>query len=274
MNNFGQRALTGAVFVGVIVTLTLINQLTFLGLMLLIGAGCLYEFYKITNEKSLTLVHYLGIITGLCIIAGKYWFKNIEMLIFSSVLFSFLAIIILFSKDKNWKTLAYTFVGIVYIAVPLLVFYISCFHRIGSGFMVITQKIYNPLLALNLFILIWCSDTFAYLCGRAFGKHPLFPAISPKKTWEGFFGGLLLTIAASYILALWFGLNPIYNLIVGFITVIFGSVGDLIESMLKRQYNVKDSGTMLPGHGGFLDRFDALLIALPFNCVVYYYLYF
>ncbi len=274
MNNFWQRALTGAVFVAIIVGLTLYNQYTFLALLVLIGVGCLVEFYKITNQNKLSLVHFLGLAAGIALIVGKYWLSSIEVLMLSSLVMVVFALVVLFSKEKNWQTIAFTFTGLFYIAVPLVVFYFCCFYRVGAGFMVITQKIYNPLLALNLFILIWCSDTFAYLCGRAFGKHPFFPAISPKKKWEGFIGGLILTIIAAYFIALWFGLNPKYNLIIGFITVLFGSLGDLIESMLKRQYNIKDSGTMLPGHGGFLDRFDALLIALPFNCVVYYYLYF
>lgn len=274
MSNFWQRALTGTIFVGVIVTLTFLNQYTFLALLVIIGIGCLYEFYKITNQNKLTLVHYLGILTGIGLILSKYWLSNIEALMLNSLLVSIFAIVVLFSKEKNWQTIAYTFTGIFYIAVPLFIFYFCCFHRVGAGFMVITEKVFNPLLALNLFILIWCSDTFAYLCGRAFGKHPFFPAISPKKTWEGFLGGLLLTVVSAYFIALWFGLNPKYNLIIGLSTVVFGSIGDLIESMLKRQYGIKDSGTMLPGHGGFLDRFDALLIALPFNCIVYYYLYF
>jgi len=274
MTNFWQRTLTGLIFVGIIVALTLINQFTFLALLAIITLGCSYEFYKITNQKPLTAVHYIGLAMAISLVLGKFWFKYIELLMFSSALLAIMAIVVLFSKQKNWQTIAFTFTGLFYIAVPLVVFYICCFQRVNAGFMVITEKQYNPLLALNLFILIWCSDTFAYLCGKAFGKHPFFPAISPKKTWEGFFGGLILTTIAAYFIALWFGLNPIYNIAIGIITVVFGSIGDLIESMLKRQYNIKDSGNMLPGHGGFLDRFDALLIALPFNCIVYYYLYF
>jgi phosphatidate cytidylyltransferase len=127
-----------------------------------------------------------------------------------------------------------------------------------------------PFYALNLFILIWSSDTFAYLAGRAFGKHKLFESVSPKKTWEGLIGGTILTMVFSMVLSYYFKIPYAMNALIAALTVVFGTLGDLVESMLKRQYNVKDSGNILPGHGGILDRFDALLVSLPFTTLVYY----
>jgi phosphatidate cytidylyltransferase len=123
-----------------------------------------------------------------------------------------------------------------------------------------------------LFILIWSSDTFAYLAGRAFGKRKLFESVSPKKTWEGFIGGTVLTILFSVILSHYFKIPIFQNLLIAFLTVVFGTLGDLVESMLKRQYGIKDSGQILPGHGGVLDRFDALFISLPLTTLVYYFM--
>ncbi|MEO9209687.1 MAG: phosphatidate cytidylyltransferase, partial [Ginsengibacter sp.] len=115
-----------------------------------------------------------------------------------------------------------------------------------------------------------CSDTFAYLCGRAFGKHKLFESVSPKKTWEGFIGGGLLTLGFSFLLAYFLNISFGLNMCIALATVIFGSLGDLVQSMLKREFDIKDSGTILPGHGGVLDRFDALIISLPFTTLCYY----
>jgi phosphatidate cytidylyltransferase len=134
------------------------------------------------------------------------------------------------------------------------------------------QTVYMPFLALNLFVLIWCSDTFAYLSGKLLGKHKLYEAVSPGKTWEGFIGGLVLTCGFSVLLSHYFHIPMKVNLIVALCSVVFGTLGDLVESMLKREFQIKDSGTILPGHGGILDRFDALLISLPFTTFCYYLL--
>lgn len=115
-----------------------------------------------------------------------------------------------------------------------------------------------------LFVLIWSSDTFAYLTGKFFGKHKMAPKISPKKTWEGFAGGVLLAVFVAINLGKYFGTIPQWEWIcIALIIGIFGTMGDLVESMLKRSLDVKDSGHILPGHGGFLDRFDGLLVAAP-----------
>jgi phosphatidate cytidylyltransferase len=129
---------------------------------------------------------------------------------------------------------------------------------------------YSYQIILGFFILLWTNDTGAYLSGKYFGKHKLFERISPKKTWEGSIGGGILTLAFAYVLSIYFtNLNITNWLIIGVLIAVFGGLGDLVESMLKRSLGIKDSGKLLPGHGGILDRFDGLLLSVPF---VYGYL--
>jgi len=118
---------------------------------------------------------------------------------------------------------------------------------------------------LGFFIILWTSASLAYVCGRLFGKRKLYERISPKKTWEGFIGGVVFTIAASWLVGEYIGgLQHLHWMVIGGIVAITGTLGDLVESMFKRSIGVKDSGTLLPGHGGILDRFDAVLISSPF----------
>lgn len=119
-----------------------------------------------------------------------------------------------------------------------------------------------------LFILIWSSDSFAYVSGRLFGKHKMAPTISPKKTWEGFAGGVILTLIFSYFIEAHYGYLRGNWIIVGFLVAVFAPIGDLVESQLKRTFGVKDSGNIIPGHGGILDRLDSFMICAP---VVYLY---
>ena len=174
---------------------------------------------------------------------------------------------ILLSKNRDWRAGGYLFSGLFYVAVPLLFFHFSVVMSRTETY--VSELEYMPFLALNLFVLIWCSDTFAYLCGRTFGKRKLFVAVSPGKTWEGFIGGAVLTTAFSLLLAYFWNIPFKVNIAVAICTVVFGTLGDLVESMLKREFNLKDSGNILPGHGGILDRFDALLISLPFTTFCY-----
>ncbi len=270
MNNFWQRAITGTIFVTIIIGLTLYNSNTFLGLLMLIGAGALYEYYKIVLPKKAGLLQTLYIAVGIATICSKEWLKAEFAPYVVALLFALTAIGVLLSKERHWKNIGYLISGWYYIALPLLLFYNTSFQK--DGISEYADTIYKPMLALNLFVLIWCSDTFAYLCGRAFGKRKLFESVSPKKTWEGFIGGGILTMGASFLLAYFFEIPYGVNLMVALLTVVFGTLGDLVESMLKREFNIKDSGTILPGHGGVLDRFDALLIALPFTTFCYYWM--
>ena len=144
-----------------------------------------------------------------------------------------------------------TLIGIFYIVVPFLLI----------NLMRINNDSYWPVL--SIFILTWTSDTFAYLVGRKFGKHRLFERISPKKSWEGFFGGMIFSVIAGLTIAYFTGGDLFKYGIYGVVISTFGTLGDLVESMLKRSLKIKDSGTILPGHGGLLDRFDAVIFVIP-----------
>lgn len=272
MNNFTKRAITGFFFIAFISALTLYDVRTFMFLIALIGGLGLVEYYRIMLNKTNRVLQMMYILMGVAIITSSFWLKNhIEIALFSLVLLVGLSFIIsLLSAEKVWKTVPLLISGLFYIALPLMLFSIAVMKSDGS--LETPQNIYKPFLALNLFVLIWCSDTFAYLCGKAFGKHKLFEKISPKKTVEGFVGAILLTVAFSFLLSYWFKIPFKINVLVALVSVVFGTLGDLVESQLKREYGLKDSGNIIPGHGGILDRFDAFLIALPFTSACYYFL--
>lgn len=170
----------------------------------------------------------------------------------------------LYKKNPSpFTNIAYTFTGIIYVIIPFCFFY-------SLGFIQDNGE-YNFHLPLSFLLMLWASDTGAYLFGMKLGKTKLFERHSPKKSWEGFFGGVFTSVLVAYIISLFFTeLSPVVLGGMAVLIVSFGTLGDLVESMLKRSLNVKDSGNILPGHGGFLDRFDGLLIAAP---IVYVYLY-
>jgi phosphatidate cytidylyltransferase len=269
MNNFWQRAITGVFFVGGICGLTLYNEYSFLILLCAICAFGLFEYYKIVFKGLFHYSQAIFVFIGLGIVCLKYWFSDWVVYLLP-IIFPLATFSVLFSKNREWKSLAYLFSGLFYIAFPLLFFFLSAFHQEASPES--PQTVFMPLLALNLFVLIWCSDTFAYVSGKLFGKNKMFEAVSPGKTWEGFIGGLVLTCGFSTVLAHYFHIPMHVNLTVALCSVVFGTLGDLVESMLKREFEIKDSGNVLPGHGGILDRFDALLISLPFTALCYYLL--
>jgi phosphatidate cytidylyltransferase len=263
MNNFTQRAVTGFFFIAIIIGATLFNSYTFIGLLGFIGVAGLLEYYKIVLNKKLKIIQYIYAIIGLVLITFSLWsYEEINYLYLLVPIISLTSIVSLFDKKREWKSVSLLISGLFYIALPLFLLHLS-----------VTQNDeFQPYLALNLFILIWCSDTFAYLTGRAFGKRKLFEKISPNKTIEGFAGAIILTMAFSLLLSHWFDIPFQINLFIALISVVFGTLGDLVESQLKREYGLKDSGKLIPGHGGILDRFDALFISLPFTTACYYFL--
>ena len=149
--------------------------------------------------------------------------------------------------------------------VPFSMFPFSAFSRTGLGSILPHENIiFSPGIIIGFFLLIWANDTGAYLTGVSFGRHRLMERISPKKTWEGFFGGAVLAGLVAWLLSGWLGVvDKTHWIIIAAIISVAGTYGDLIESMLKRSIGVKDSGTIMPGHGGFLDRFDSAIISFP-----------
>jgi phosphatidate cytidylyltransferase len=276
MNNFWQRTFTGIAFVGAILACILINEYAFYALFLIFTAITSYEFYSIVEKNdNVSLNKFWAVTASLILFSGCFFglkFSKIHSFIYIYVLLLIgLVIYELFRKKTNpihdW---AYLFLGQTFIALPfaLLNFLVFPF---GQDF--------SPIFLIILFLIIWINDTGAYLFGITFGKHRLFERISPKKSWEGFFGGLILALTFAYFIP---DLLPLCGISaeemnrfkwLGFVLVvaISGTFGDLIESLLKRTVNIKDSGEILPGHGGLLDRFDSLLLAAP---VAFIYLQF
>lgn len=266
MSNFWQRTLTGTLFVVVMAGSMLAGSWTFFLLLFAINFLCLLEFYELMLPDKNWIEKYLGVILGsvinlmfVFIIRGDLnqgWFYHLIPVLL------LLTIIKLFERTgRELETLAFQLLGIVYIALPI--------SMLGD-FGYFNALSYSYSLPLGFFILQWSSDTYAYLVGRQFGKHKLFERISPKKTVEGSMGALILTMATAWLLGgLWDDISRFDWMVSGALIVIFGSFGDLFESLMKRNLNIKDSGSLLPGHGGVLDRFDGVFLSVP---AVYFYL--
>jgi len=267
VNNFFQRSLTGLLMVIVLIGSLLLHPFLFALVFLLINIVALIEFYKLAALSHSRPQNKYGNIVGTFIfLAGFLWYQFDWGPYVSLLIIPFLTFIFIFELYRVRKQpllhLATTLLGLVYVSFPLmLVNHLAYFD--GS---------YNGKIVLGIFILIWLSDTGAYVFGVTLGKHKLFERISPKKTWEGFIGGIMVSLGGSFLLARYMGIFELHEwAIVAGIVGVFGTLGDLVESMLKRSVSIKDSGNLLPGHGGILDRFDSFLFAIP---VIFTYLYF
>jgi phosphatidate cytidylyltransferase len=277
MNNFWTRAITGTVFVVVLVGAILLGgwymHITF-GAIVLLG---LLEFYKLFEKTDSQPQRLAGALIGILIyllailtlrqndfMPGTRVYGNaLIALIISS--FVFIAILELFRKQKKpLENISLTVGGIIYVVFPFVLLNWLAINRDPQPVLHHEPPVFDQFWpVLSIFILIWCNDTFAYLTGKLLGRHKLFERISPKKTWEGFMGGLVFAILAAIILA--YSLEQSYTKYVTYAIVagVIGTLGDLVQSMLKRSVDVKDSGNILPGHGGILDRFDGVLFAAP-----------
>lgn len=262
------RAITAFFFTIVMLGSIFLGSYTFTSFYLILSLAALLEFFNMIKTGGVKPHRKIGLCAAALIFlmtAGYHLlqFETKYMLLIVPLLSS-VFIAELYKKEKiPFSNIAYTFIGFVYVTVPFCFFY-------SLGFLQ-NEAVYNFHLPLAFLLMLWASDTGAYLFGMKWGKTRLFERHSPKKSWEGFFGGVFTSVLVSYLISLFF--TEISPLILGGMAVLivaFGTLGDLVESMLKRSLNVKDSGTILPGHGGFLDRFDGLLIAAP---IVYTYLY-
>lgn len=278
-NNFIQRAITGIIFVGVLIGCILGGPISFSLLFALITALTIHEFGVIISKQPDVEIN-----KPICMLAGVFLFFGFaylgvmpgqtEILIPYLFLIIYLLVSELYLKKKNpLNNWAYAMMSQIYIALSFAMLNVLAYPSIGNeGELSNYQVQYNPILPLSIFIFTWINDTGAYCTGMLFGKHRLFERISPKKSWEGSIGGGVFSIIAAIVMAHYFPFMSISIWIgLALTVVIFGTLGDLTESLLKRTIGIKDSGNILPGHGGMLDRFDSTLMAVP-AAVVYLYI--
>lgn len=262
MNNLLVRSISGSIFVLAVAGSIILGQWSFALIFIAITILGIFEFYKLLKANGNDPQVINGILLGTTLfiitflssaeIISPKWFYI--LLIIGVYIFVFE---LYRKKDKPFTNISFTFFAVLYIALPL-----SLLSKIAFPVDEVTLYKYNYLLA--YFVLIWLYDSAAYVFGVSFGKHRLFERISPKKSWEGLIGGSFVTILAGWGSTLIFNdFNTIDWIIIPIIIIVSGTFGDLSESMFKRSINQKDSGNIIPGHGGILDRFDAVFLSSP-----------
>ncbi len=263
MNNTVKRSISGICFLAIVIGGLLLDKYLFAILITFMMVTMLYEFYRMTIGELFPKTRLLAITLGCCAFLGLFFVMafqlDIRLIGISAILLLFLMITTLMVKDKaDFKLFAFLYTGLMYIAVPLTLSNFIVFDKYGQ---------FDGRPMLEFFIIIWASDVGAYCVGMLLGKYSrkLFPSVSPKKTWAGFWGGLAFAVLAGLILV-WTGLwtyTWYHAVFLAMVMHIFGVFGDLFESQWKRVCEIKDSGNIIPGHGGMLDRFDSALFAIP-----------
>lgn len=243
----------GALWAGFIPSLVLFSIISFLGTI---------EFYRLSKDFAVPY-KYTGAIFSSLIVLFMGWFIIMPdaKWLFAGLVITTITFITLLLKSHSETVIvdiSITFAGALYLAIPFV-------SLLALGIIPsFDYTVFNYLLPLSVFCLTWVNDIGAYLVGRSFGKHKLFERISPKKTWEGSIGGLFFSLLGAYVLSI---LTPDFSIWVwlgiGVLVSVFANIGDLMESSFKRNAGVKDSGNIMPGHGGILDRFDAILLTAP-----------
>jgi phosphatidate cytidylyltransferase len=238
------------------------------GLVMLIGTQ--YEYYLMIRNTGVRPQLVPGIITGttayvLSTLIAAGLIPTNALLVLIPMMLIIIVMELYRRQKKPFDSLAHTFFSVLYSAVPFSMFPFSAFSRTGLNSLLPHEKIsFSPGIIIGFFVLIWANDTGAYLTGASLGRHRLMERISPKKSWEGFIGGIIIAGLVAWLLSGWLGVVvKIHWVIISVIVSVAGTYGDLVESMLKRSIGVKDSGKIMPGHGGFLDRFDSTIISFP-----------
>ncbi|MDN3586658.1 phosphatidate cytidylyltransferase [Pedobacter aquatilis] len=262
------RAITAFFFTIVMLGSVFLDSYVFTIFYLILSVLSLFEFYKLIKNSGIRPHRNIGLMASSLIFlmaAGLHYLNyDVKYLLLCIPLIFSVFITELYKKSKiPFANISYTFVGFVYVTIPFCFFHALGFLREWNTF--------DYHLPLAFLLMLWANDTGAYMFGVKYGKRKLFERHSPKKSWEGFFGGMFTSALVAYGLSFLFKENtPIVWVGMAILIASFGTLGDLVESMLKRSLDTKDSGGLLPGHGGLLDRFDGLLLAAP---VVYAYLY-
>jgi phosphatidate cytidylyltransferase len=277
---FRARTLTAAVFVVVMLAGLLLNSWSFFILFSIIHFGCWVEYQKLVgqidkNYREITPFHKYGVmIAGWCIMlyfsSGSFHIGSIrlqEIGWWLGIIFIFVLPVVelLFEDHIHLKNIAHSAFGLVYISLSLGLM-VDLFGRREIHFHDEVHLVPSYFFPVVIIAAIWINDTMAYIVGSLIGRRPL-SSISPKKTWEGTIGGIILSVAVCGLVAVYVlhvGQLSILICLIAAVAAVAGAFGDLMESKLKRLANVKDSGSIMPGHGGFLDRFDSLLVAVPF----------
>ena len=277
MKNLITRSITGLLFVAVILGATWFSQVSFRGLILIGTILTLLEFYRLVNENVSRWVLYADILGGTYLVGILFLLHNTQPGIPGIYLFSpyiiyllYTFVVRLYLKEENpIKSLSLSLMGQIYVALPLGLLSYIAYPPLEAQYLLMP---YNALMVIAFFSFILINDHGAYIVGSLLGKHRLFERISPKKSWEGFFGGVIFTMVAGWVWSTQCSfLNTEQWIVLSAIVAIFSTWGDLCESLLKRTLHVKDSGQILPGHGGLLDRLDSVLLATP-AAVIYLYL--
>jgi phosphatidate cytidylyltransferase len=271
VNNLQQRTITGLVFASLVIGSILWNpylQTVVFSVFMVLGLMEYYRLFK--GQKEIQVSSEIGIFIGLFIFTllvgiSLKILPVISITFIVPLLFTLILVELWKKHEHPISNIALMVFGILYVVIP---FYLTIDLNLRNTF-------YLPTVV-GMFFLIWTNDTFAYVCGRLFGKHKLFERISPNKTWEGTIGGIVFTLALGFIIGKYINEGNTFFWVISAVIIAPGSIfGDLLESLFKRSLNIKDTGTILPGHGGILDRFDAALFSIPFfycwNMVYYYW---
>ena len=272
LKNFIVRAISGVVMFAVVLGAILGSKWTFGALVMLIALGGEWEFYRFAEKAGYKPQRLIGLFAGAMAVTIAFALMMeitggnapAPMMTLAAVLGVAFVILTplsficeLYRKSETpIANIASTMMGVVYVALPMaLLLFIP---------MLLSPEKWQPWTVIFYIFIIWANDVFAYLFGITLGKHRLFERISPKKSWEGFFGGLLGAMAMGYVAATVLDGNIVVWVGMALVAAISGVFGDLVESLFKRSVDVKDSGNIIPGHGGWLDRFDALILSVPF----------
>jgi len=278
MKNFIVRTITGIIFVAAIVSCFL-NPIAMVVLFALVTGLTVWEFTGIVNEHvaATTLNRVICTVAGVWFFLAMFGFcwGIVNSAVFLVYLFTIMYLVIseLYLKHENpINNWAYAMLSQMYIAMPLSLINVLAFMGSADG-----EVHYNYVLPLSVFVFLWVNDSGAYCCGSLLGRHKLFPRVSPGKSWEGSIGGAVLVVVVAYVISQLLGtsspLTALEWMGLGLVVVIFGTWGDLVESLFKRTLGIKDSGNILPGHGGMLDRFDSSLMAFPAAAIYLYALF-
>jgi phosphatidate cytidylyltransferase len=259
-NNLTQRIITALIGAIAMISASYYSEWTYFAVFFIICCLTLLEFYTLAGLDGMLPLKFFGTMNGLLIfllsflIESGHLDKKFYFVIFPMLTFIFLIKLYKIEK-KPFTNIAFTFLGILYIGLPFSLL----------NFIVFTNGSYNNQFIIGLLLLLWAVDTGGYFAGVKFGRTKLFERVSPKKSWEGMLGSFVLAMIVATFLGIYFrNFSWIDWYLIGIIIIIAGTYGDLVESLFKRSIEIKDSGTVLPGHGGFLDRFDGLLLSIPF----------